>query len=864
MTSSDREWIPDPPDARELEDWDLDPAWSRCLDVVSHDGSTRRWHMLDTGTSPQASATESTILCVHGNPTWAYAWASLLRQLRNRARVIAVDQLGMGYSERTHARSYSTRVADLADLVDALGIDRSQRLVVAAHDWGGAISLGWAVEHRDQVDGLVLCNTGIAVPAGRSSPGLIRLAASPALRDLVCRRTSIFVDGASGLSGSKLSKADRQAFRAPYRTAASRAAIADFVGDVPLVRGGGHPSDAAIAAVADRLESLDIPVLLAWGTADPVFNDDFAADLAERLPQTDLQRFPTANHLVMAEADVAGAVDLWLADRFAASPQPHRPQESPQCERRPLWSGIDQRRVDNSVAVDDRGANATLTWAALAERVDRIAVDLTSRGLQPGDRVAMLTPPGVDLVSALYGVWRAGGVAVVADRGLGLVGLRRAVRGTRPAWVIGPRRVLAVAKAMRFAPRASFVDVADLVAAPPRGDVSDLEVPDADADAAILFTSGATGPAKGVRYLHGQLEAQRDALAVTYSIGSDDRLVAAFAPFALYGPALGIPSALPDCDVTAPAQLTAAALDEACAAVDATLAFASPAALTNVIETAPTGSQLSGLAELRLVMSAGAPVSAEILTAMATHTPRAELHTPYGMTEVLPVADVDLDGIVSAELANPTGGVCVGHAVAGAEIVILPLHFDSIEPPEPLPVGETGEIVIWSSWMSDGYLGLWAVERDARPTRRDERRWHRSGDVGHLDAQGRLWVEGRIAHVIESADGPLPPVPIERSIERVLHGDRVAAVGVGPRGRQQLVVVVESSTHRDGLAPLELTTLVRSSVSRSVAAVLTRAKLPVDIRHNAKIDRTAVADWAATMVEGGSSTRRSLTRLKRR
>ncbi len=200
-----------------------------------------------------------------------------------------------------------------------------------------------------------------------------------------------------------------------------------------------------------------------------------------------------------------------------------------------------------------------------------------------GDRVAMLTPPGVDLVAAVYGVWRAGGVTVVADRGLGLRGLGAAVRGARPSWVIGPRRALRAARTLRWAPRATMVDIDELVAAGP-GTLPDE--PRADDVAAILFTSGATGPAKGVRYLHRQLAEQRDALARTYEITGDDRLVAAFAPFALYGPALGIPTCLPDCDVTKPGELTADTLEAACSRIGATLAFGSPAALANVVATA--------------------------------------------------------------------------------------------------------------------------------------------------------------------------------------------------------------------------------------------------------------------------------------
>ena len=356
--------------------------------------------------------------------------------------------------------------------------------------------------------------------------------------------------------------------------------------------------------------------------------------------------------------------------------------------------------------------------------------------------------------------------------------------------------------------------------------------------AAILFTSGATGPAKGVVYRHRQLAAQRDALARTYGITADDRLVAAFAPFALYGPALGIPTCLPACDVTEPAQLTAAMLDDACVRIGATLAFGSPSALANVVATATDRTTWPGLAGLRTVFSAGAPVPPETLHALAALAPSASLHTPYGMTEALPVTDIDLPAIDAALLDDGllddgAGGVCVGRPVEGARVRI----------------DGDGEILVSAPWVSDGYLDLWDTQHRARLIDGDDV-WHRSGDVGYLDDAGRLWVEGRTVHVIHSDDGPITPVPVERVVERGLGVARSAAVGIGPEGVQQLVVVLEDPEADPGLASTASSDEVRRLVARPVAAVLTLRHLPVDIRHNAKIDRAAVAGWAAEVLAG--------------
>ena len=277
--------------------------------------------------------------------------------------------------------------------------------------------------------------------------------------------------------------------------------------------------------------------------------------------------------------------------------------------------------------------------------------------------------------------------------------------------------------------------------------------------------------------------------------------MAAFAPFALYGPALGIPTALPDVDVTKPGELTADALDAACARIGATLAFASPAALANVVATARPGRPLRrprGAAGGVLRRRTGS--QSETLRAVAALAPNATLHTPYGMTEVLPVADIELAAIVAGRSSTiPTGGVCVGRPVIGAEVRIAALGFDPEELPAGLDTGTTGEILVRAPWVSDGYLGLWATQRAARPGASVT--WHRSGDVGHLDADGRLWVEGRAVHVIHGVDGPitLGAGRAARWSERsACHA--VAAVGVGPVGSQQLVVVVEDPGVADGPA----------------------------------------------------------------
>jgi acyl-coenzyme A synthetase/AMP-(fatty) acid ligase len=326
--------------------------------------------------------------------------------------------------------------------------------------------------------------------------------------------------------------------------------------------------------------------------------------------------------------------------------------------------------------------------------------------------------------------------------------------------------------------------------------------------------------------------------------------VAAFGPFALFGPAMGIPSVVPDVEVTSTGSLTARALGEAIEAVQATLVFASPAALRNMTATAGALSpdHREAMQGVRLVMSAGAPVPAGVLHAAVEVMPNAEAHTPYGMTEVLPVADISLAEI---EEIGPGNGVCVGYPVEGVEVTIAPLD------PQGEAAGElsieshvVGEVCIRAAHMRDGYDQLWMTQHAAS----QPAGWHRSGDVGHLDEAGRLWIEGRMGDIVTTAAGPITPVGIEHAVSALPDVTYTAAVGVGPAGTQVLVVVVVPAgrLRRPDLAGEALADRVRAAVEAAdVAAVLVAPSLPVDKRHNSKIDRPRIARWAEKVLAGG-------------
>lgn len=856
----------------------LDPQWSRHIHVsgASSDGTSRVgtssedlvWHVLER---PSNGDPALTVLAVHGNPTWSYLWRRLLAQAPADWRVIAVDQIGMGFSQRPDApRLLADRVADLNRLTDAM--DVAGPVVTVAHDWGGPVSLGWALAHRDLVRGVVLSNTAVHQPVAARAPRLIRIARWKPLRNLVTRNTALFTRGTTALSasrGRRLSRGIVRGFQAPYQGADRRQAVADFVADIPLE--DDHPSATDLKDIAAGVSSLDVPVLLSWGADDPVFSDIYLRDLLERIPGADVHRYERAGHLVMEDApeSITDTIE-WISTRVVD--HPHVP-ESDTAQNNPdpplQLQPLSVVRTDDRIAIADVRGGRNVTWATLAGKVEDLASGLTEHGVKPGDRVALLVPPSAELVAIVYACWRAGAAVIVADTGLGLRGMRRAIRGAHPDHIIaiGPGhvvtrsihvpgiKVLAGRSAGGLAQHLLGFDATlPQIAAAGRRRLASGAVtaaPTLHSEALIAFTSGSTGPAKGVIYTHERLSLLRDALIRAYDIrASEDGLVAAFAPWAVLGPALGIASAIPDMDLTDPSTLTMESFTQAAQAVGGTIAWTSPTGLRALVETAQ---QTAVRPEsLRLLMVAGAPVPVDMLAAAAAFLPETRLATPYGMTEALPLTEVDLDGLLAAGEGN---GVLVGSPVAGVEILIDPLLPTGSPTGSPLQadasgVDVTGEILVRAPWMKHSYDRRWAVQHRSA----DIPGWHRTGDVGHVDGQGQLWVEGRLAHVITTAQGPVTPVAAEIAAAKAAGVDLAACVGVGPLGRQVLVIAIPGGGHRMRVADVDVTiklrTAVRQACGLEIAAVLVMPKLPVDVRHRSKINRIRVAREASDFLSG--------------
>lgn len=507
----------------------------------------------------------------------------------------------------------------------------------------------------------------------------------------------------------------------------------------------------------------------------------------------------------------------------------------------------------------------SLTFRELDEDSDRIAAGLARMGVVPGTRLALLVKPGIDFISLVFALFKAGAVSILIDPGMGRRNLIACLEAARPDGFIAISPVQAVRTVLRRFSRARLnvtvgrrwfwggPTLSQLRAQPASG--PQMAATAADDPAAIIFTTGSTGPPKGVLYRHGNFESQVEQLRSFYGIEPGEVDLACFPLFGLFNCALGVTTVVPDMDASRPAMCDPASLVEAVIDCGATQSFASPAVWNRVGPyCAAHGLRLP---TLKRAMSAGAPVPPYVLERMkACLSDDGEMHTPYGATEALPVASISAGEVLSdtALRCRQGAGVCVGRRFSGIEWKIIAAvdgPIATLSAATELPCGEIGELIVRGPAVTREYVTR--TEWNARAKISDgESFWHRMGDVGYFDERERFWYCGRLAHRVLTADGPMYTERCEAIFNEHPSVYRSALVGIGPRGRQRPVIVIEPLVDRLPETAADYEALVGevlrlgagNPLTAPIRDALIHSSFPVDIRHNAKIFREQLAPWA--------------------
>lgn len=526
-----------------------------------------------------------------------------------------------------------------------------------------------------------------------------------------------------------------------------------------------------------------------------------------------------------------------------------------------------------AIAVSDRkGGFVEQSFAALEQASDAMATALQEAGIGRGTRSIVLVPPSPDFFALTFAMFKLGAVPVFLDPAMGSKALTVCMASVKPQAFIGVAKAHWARVALGFKPP-SLKQVLRVGSGFGPGDKLSPRAPKAavpvaqvgkDELAAILFTSGSTGVPKGVEYTHGMFHAQVQAIKEGFNIAPGERELSTFPLFALFGPALGMASIVPDMDTSRPGQSNPDKLLRAVERYGCTSSFMSPALVKLLARGAKTKDPR--LASLRRIISAGAPSRAKDLIALAQRLdPQAEIWTPYGMTEAMPLTRIEHREVLALQ-DKGQGGVCVGRPLPGVQIDIIDIddralsgwvsrnapaltvedYAQPIGKAKRMHPGEVGEIVVTAQVASHRYWERPIATQHSKLGPAQPGVAHRSGDLGYLDEEGRLWVCGRKSHRVMAYQKRYLTLPCEAVINRVEGVARSALVGLGVSSSQRPVICIElqKGANPGVVANLAKAAAAQDPLTQGIQDFLIHSGFPVDPRHNAKINREALATWA--------------------
>ncbi len=520
------------------------------------------------------------------------------------------------------------------------------------------------------------------------------------------------------------------------------------------------------------------------------------------------------------------------------------------------------KEMSNQPAIIETRSGTQITFQQLEDESNRIASGLIQHGLIKGDRVLVMVPYGIDFVTLTFALFKAGAVPVLIDPGLGRKNVLHCIRQSEPNAIVA----IPLAHAVKTFLPASFKSIKLSVTVGKnwfwRGPTLDqikktghtryqAEAISDEQTAAVLFTSGSTGPAKGVLYTHGMFSQQIRILREHFGILPGEKDLPTFPLFGLFSTGIGMTSVIPDMDFTRPAKVNPDNIINSIQKHQITSSFGSPALWDTVSRYCnKNGIQLPSL---RRILIAGAPVSATLLKRFESILrPECKVLTPYGATEALPVTSIERQEIINDTGGRPEEGVCVGKPVPGAEIKIIQISDQPITQWEKgleIPQGQTGEIIVKAPWVTKSYFKQAAITNLAKIPD-GETFWHRMGDVGKWDEKNRLWFCGRKSHRVIIGLETLFTIPCEAIFNQHPNVKRSALVGRGLGSKREPVIIIEPEPEnsrakdRDTFSKELLVLGASYPHTRSIKKILYYPDFPVDVRHNAKIFREKLAAWS--------------------
>ncbi len=512
-----------------------------------------------------------------------------------------------------------------------------------------------------------------------------------------------------------------------------------------------------------------------------------------------------------------------------------------------------------------------ISYQELEADVNRYSFMMERMGIRTGTRTILLTKATHEFFILTFALLRVGAIPVMIDPGMGIKAMLKALAGLKAEAFIGmPKAHLlriirpSVFKTVRVNMITGlsgfpFMQKSEIpISGNQQKKYPSCQVKPEDT-AAIFFTSGSTGPAKGVIYTSGILDNQINVTKSLFNIGPAEIDLCTFPLLGLFALCHGNSSVIADMDMLHPASLNPARVIKNIQDFGCTQMFGSPMVLNRLSHYGVANK--TRLLSLRHIISAGAPVHLSVLEAFGQMVgPEASIHTPYGATEALPVTDIDASRLFSIGSGENEyeNGICIGYPVKGLDVSIIEItdnQISSWNEAVQLPAGEIGEIVARGPWVTTAYFNDPRADSLAKiPDHVSNVFWHRMGDLGRFDDKGRVWFYGRKSQRVNTSAGTLLTIPCEAVFNRHPLVSRSALVGITDRdtGLKIPVICIEL---KPGNKPTNkiiqdlLESGANNTSTKGISCILFNKKFPVDPRHNAKIFREKLAVWAEKRIK---------------
>lgn len=512
-----------------------------------------------------------------------------------------------------------------------------------------------------------------------------------------------------------------------------------------------------------------------------------------------------------------------------------------------------------------------LTYREIDEESDRAAYALQQANFRPGEKAVFMVKVGPELFVQVFALFKLGVIPVVVDPGMGIRRMLHCYHSVASENFVG----IPVATLVRWLAPRMFASIRSAVTVF-RGKIwgqnrllKNVDVGQpfpifegvADSPALISFTTGSTGPAKAVECTQLMAQSMMEEMQSHAGITEKDVQLLTVPFFGVLGMMMGNTCVLPSMDPTRPADIVPEYLIQAIEDYKVTCMFASPSLLNALGRYGEK--QNTKLETLRMVSCGGAPMTLGTMHLFRKMLAKeANFETTWGATEGLPLTSINIDTLLDDTKAGMESGmgVCIGHPVGRVKVRIMRLvdgpiknWSDDLDQRE----GEVGELIVQGPNISPRY------HRDEKSDRENkiqdgDRIWHRTGDLGWRDEQGRIWFCGRKSHQIKLSEQNVTLYSVQgegvvNSHPAVYRSALVCAKDMSKGGENYPVICVElvpdsAQQDQDAIRDQILSLLAKHEATKFVKDVLFHPAFPVDIRHNAKIERHVLGEWATRVL----------------